>query len=433
MSDAARGVTRLLDLHISIDALAKPARRRTCVASWCIATAIFVGLLALLGGPSQGDAPETVTATIAVGHGDFRCAYPSSNQTPVPPLYPLLSGAVVAVTGLGGDHIFPPGGEAACQSDRLAPQTTADLTHVLWIGVLGWLAFLAGLVLLLRAALGARRLVEPVAVIVVACLPTAMAPVATWFHPEDLVAMGLFMAATAAWFRQRWLLCGLLAGLAVCSKQYALLGAVPLVVVAPRGGRERVAGAALGVLAAVGAAMWVLSGIGALRSALGEGARSGSGTVMDMLGFSHGAMADVARLLPIIVCAVLAWAVGRRLGTAVSEPLTLLSLLTICLSVRLVFEIYLYGYYFMAGATLLVLMDLLAARVRLALVAWLAVVFFLWPYKLGDTSVLLDHQQVLVQIVLVVWMLAMACGPVLAAVTGRPWPSREGRVLAPTI
>ena len=86
----------------------------------------------------------------------------------------------------------------------------------------------------------------------------------------------------------------------------------------------------------------------------------------------HGAVLVIlSRIMPIFASLLLArWAV-RRLGSAILEPVPLLSLMATSLSFRLVFEQNLYGYYFMALAVSLLLLDVIGGRIRGQLVAWL--------------------------------------------------------------
>ncbi len=64
----------------------------------------------------------------------------------------------------------------------------------------------------------------------------------------------------------------------------------------------------------------------------------------------------------------------RRLGGSVLEPVPLISLIATSLSFRLVFEQNLFGYYFMALAVLLIVLDAVNGRIRGQLVAWLSLV-----------------------------------------------------------
>lgn len=64
----------------------------------------------------------------------------------------------------------------------------------------------------------------------------------------------------------------------------------------------------------------------------------------------------------------------RRLGPAALEPVALVSVVALSLCMRLVFEQALFGYYFMALAVTLVLLDVMGGRIRGSLVAWLVLV-----------------------------------------------------------
>ena len=93
------------------------------------------------------------------------------------------------------------------------------------------------------------------------------------------------------------------------------------------------------------------------------------GTVVWELHLRGVTLIGFSRVLPIVLSMALAsWAL-RRLGSAVLEPVPLLALVATSLSFRLVFEQNLFGYYFMALAVSLALMDILGGRIRLQLVA----------------------------------------------------------------
>ena len=69
---------------------------------------------------------------------------------------------------------------------------------------------------------------------------------------------------------------------------------------------------------------------------------------------------------------VIAWWAHRRLGSGLLEPVPFVSLLTTCLSLRLVFEEGLFGYKFMALSVMLILLAVVQRRIRGHLVVWLA-------------------------------------------------------------
>src|ERR1700722_6579767 len=91
-----------------------------CLSGWIISSAIFIGAVALFGGPSQNDAAETLYETWALAHGKVACAYPPAGTLPsshflpyfqpklgAPPLWPLLSGGLAALTRIGHTVPFP--------------------------------------------------------------------------------------------------------------------------------------------------------------------------------------------------------------------------------------------------------------------------------------------------------------------------------------
>ena len=67
------------------------------------------------------------------------------------------------------------------------------------------------------------------------------------------------------------------------------------------------------------------------------------------------------------------------------DPVPLLALMALSLSLRLVFEQNLYGYYFMAFAVSLVLLDVVGGRIRGQLVAWLGLLTLAYNPFPGDS------------------------------------------------
>jgi hypothetical protein len=162
----------------------------------------------------------------------------------------------------------------------------------------------------------------------------------------------------------------------VSSQQFALLVAAPLVVLVPARRRVPFVGAAIMTTAVVIIPLIVLtSGRAARAVLLGSGnTPSFGGTVLWEFHLHGSILVALSRVLPIVLAVALAWWALRRLGPAVLEPVPLLALIATSLSLRLVFEENLFGYYFMALAVALVLLDLVGGHVRWELVAWLALV-----------------------------------------------------------
>lgn len=367
--------------------LDRPIPGRWCVLSWLISSALFVGLIRLLGGPSPIDSLESVYSTYAIAHGQLSCAYPSHDYfgiTLVSPLWPLLSGGIEALTRIGHNVPFP--SQAAlgphCSTGVVAMyrwSLRADaFLRVVGIGYVCWLVLMAGMVALLRASGRGRCGWEPATLILLACAPAVWMPLVEYFHPQDIVAMGLGIAGLACARRNQWVWAGVFLGLAITSQQFALLILAPLLVLAPGRQRGRFVVAAVIAAAVIDVPMIVATSGRAFRPAvLGtgySGLRQVGGTLV-WEAHLHGALLVVfSRVLPIILSAVLAWWAVRKFGPAVMEPVPLISLIAVSLSFRLIFEVNLFGYYFMALAVSLIALDVARGQIRGELVAWLALI-----------------------------------------------------------
>jgi hypothetical protein len=371
--------------------LLRPLSTSSCIIGWCLATLLFIGLIALLGGPASNDSYETVFSTWAIQHGQLACAFPLGDKVTAP-VYPLLSGGIAAMERIGHGVPFPSRGAMGpdCHRAFLAINTWSLRANAqnatIRIGYLSWFVLMAGVVAALRSIGRGRCGWEPATLVIVAVLPPVWLCVEGTFHPEDLVAMGLALVAVALARRSSWAWAGVVVALAVLSQQFALLVAAPLFVLAPRGRRLAYAAAAAGTtVAAVLALSAVTSGDAAHAVLFGTGTTGGvGGTLLWELDL-HGALLLLcSRIAPVVLSLLLAWWVVRRLGPASLEPVALLSVVGLSLSLRLVFEQQLFGYYFMALSVALVLLDVAGARLRATLVGWLATVSMV--YLVGSTA-----------------------------------------------
>ncbi len=382
--------------------LAKPLSGAQCLASWVLATGIFCGLVALLGGPTQLDAVESLYPTWAIAHGSLACSYPPANSitnsfqllyqpfAAVPPLWPLISGGLSTLSGIGHTVPFPTQHAlgAGCANGyakmyRWSLGANA-MSPTIDLGYASWIALLAGFVAVLRAAGRGRSRWEALGVVFLALVPIAWMPLLYEYHPQDLVALGLGVAGTACALRGRWVWAGVLVGLAVTSQQFALLILIPLVIVAPGRNRWRFLISSAVSVVVVSVPLLVATSGRAIHAVLvGTGDSGGrGGTVLWNLlsqpayfgSRPTAALLFCARTLPIAVSVALAWWALRRLGPRALDPIPLLSLIATCLSMRLVFEEGLFGYKFMALAVLLILLDIVRGRIRGQLLAWLALV-----------------------------------------------------------
>ncbi len=359
---------------------------------WCAGVIGFVGIIRLLGGPSHGDYAFLVYSIWAIAHGQFGCAFPSSGATS-DPFYPLFSGGVAALVSIGHTVPFPPSSAFGPRCDKAISamnrwSVEADAWHSTFeIGYLSILPLLAGVIAVLRTIGRGRRRWEPATLVTVALLPPVWMCVESTFHPEDLFAMGFALLAVACARRTRWGWGGFWIGLALVAQPFAILVVTPLVVLAPARQRLRFVGSAITCVAVIVLPLAVVGSEqvkGGLLHQLQTGILNGStavvvsGTAVWELDLSGTWLLLVSRVIPIALSFALACWVMRRLGERSLEPVVLLSLIAVCLGLRLVFEETLFGYYFMALVVALVLLDVALGRIRSATVAWIILVSFVF-------------------------------------------------------
>jgi len=359
-----------------------------------VATAIFFGIVALLGGPSQSDASESLYATWAIAHGSIACAYPPASgatssfvlffrpHPAVPPLWPLLSGGAASLTRIGHTVPFPSQHAlgANCANGYAAMYDWARSSYAVFstigLGYLSWFVLLAGVVALLRASGRGRSGWEVFAILFIALVPMVWMPLLDVYHPQDLVAVGLVLGALACVERRAWIWAGVFLGLAVTSQQFALLVLLPLFVVAPGRARWKLLASAAGTALLISFPFVVATSGRAVHAVVfgtGDSATVG-GTVVWETRLTGPALVFSSRMLPILVAVALAWWALRRLGTGVLEPVPLISLAATCLSLRLVFEQGIFGYKFMALSIMLIILNVVRRRIRGELVVWLVLV-----------------------------------------------------------
>ena len=182
--------------------LVRPLSNWWCTLGWLGSTALFVGIVQVLGGPSSGDADETTISSWPIAHAQFTCAFPKGRIT-VAPLYPFVSGFISAVARLGNGVPFPTRQAFGPDCSNAFGAVTdwgvgaGVMEKTLLIGYIGWLALLVGTVALLRACGRGRCGWEPVTLLALAGLPPVWMCVENFFHPQDLLAMGVVLGALA--------------------------------------------------------------------------------------------------------------------------------------------------------------------------------------------------------------------------------------------
>jgi hypothetical protein len=415
--------------------LEMPLSQWWCALSWFVASATFVGLTRLLGGVTTGDASDSVNTTWALAHGIPSCGYASGNQFGLPytgPLYPLLSSGVAALLRIGHSTPFPTRTQMGphCSTAIMAMYHWSVRSHALLstvqIGYVSWFLLMGGVVALLRATGRGRCGWEPVALMIVAIAPPVYMCLHEYFHPQDLAAMGLVLAGIACVQRGYWIWAGVLLGLAFTGQQFALLAFAPLLVVAPRDRRTRFVAAALFSVVAIVGPLTALASSKAMSVALiGSGDSSVANTLLGVLHPEGRLVLILSRFVPIVLAVATARWASKRVGSAILEPIPLISLMATSLSFRLIFEVNLWGYYFMAVAVLLLILDVIRGRIRVLFLIWLALVVVAFyptsdPAGVFETATPLWLPLWLWQLILVPIAVALAAGPLLSWTRDRP-------------
>jgi hypothetical protein len=373
--------------------LNEPLRASWCLIGWIVATIVFVTVTHLLGGPTEDDVSVSAYSTWAVAHGHLSCMYspPSTHYFPpiaspytmIAPLYPLISGAVLAITHGWGSAPFPTAAQLGpgCSHALVALFNWSSTTDVIGptinVVYLMWLPLMVGAILLLRATGRGRTRWEPFVLLGLAVLPPVLECLVTYFHPQDLLAIGLALCSLAFALRHRWIWTGVMLGLAFTSQSFVLLIAAVLIVVVPKKDRVQFALASVATVAFIVAPLAVITSGRALKwSAIGSGSVSpkgtAGGTLMRAIGRDPHLLLACARTLPIVCALLLALWAKKRLGDFALNAVPLLSLIATAFALRLVFEVSLWGYYFAAVAVLIVINDVIQGRVRGHVIALLA-------------------------------------------------------------
>ena len=365
----------------------RPLKSPWLVLGWLAVSVLFIVIISLLGGPTVNDSDVTVFTAWSLGHGHMACAYLPPGilgYPPTAPVYPIISGAVSALFQIGHSLPFP-------TSAQLGPHcVTATAAIYQWsfhsgavvptlrIGYVGWFVLAAGLVALLRASNRGRCGWELVGLVVLACLPPVSMCLAEYFHPQDLIAIGLVLAGLACCLRDRWVWAGVLFGLAISTQQFAILVFVPLIAMAPRSRIPRLFVAAVATALMIDVPIAILSSGRAIVGVfVGPGASSYFNTVLDLLHLHGSSLYAVSRVVPILLALALGWWAAERLGPDVMKPVPLISVMATVLTFRLVFEVNFWGYYMMAVAVMLAALDLVRGRIRVSFVLWLLAVFLI--------------------------------------------------------
>lgn len=361
---------------------------------WIGASILFYGVCGLLGGPTEGDASETVYGTWAVAHGSLACVYPPMDShhlvdiadpfTLAAPLYPLITGAFAAIFRIGQSVPFPSSHQLGYRCINAFNAmfhwsvSSSAILPTVHLAYLVWPILVISVIALLRATGRTQKRWEPFTLSLLALTPPVAMCITYYFHPMDILAVALTLAGAASALSKRWFWAGVLLALAFASQQFALLVGVPLLVIIPASGRPRYVAGAILTAIIVDAPLIIATSGRAVKTVLlgssrvGSDIRSRGGTVLWEVNMHGIPLFLVSRVLPILAAFGLAWWASRKLGTRMLSPVPFVSLIATCLVFRLVFEVNLFGYYFMATAVSLVILEVVTGQLRGSTFAWLA-------------------------------------------------------------
>ena len=387
--------------------VAGDGREHRTVPTWarravvCGSCALFLLIIFVRGGPNpaETDAHADTLAATAISHGDLSAAE-RATLVPNPPGYPLLTAPFVLVlrpwvgaprwcddkpvpptlrSGPGSAFyraIFAPCGAPATPPSRpLWYRSQALLT------VLGFAVLAVGAILLMRAAGAGRGWRECVLVVALALLPATTDAVAQTFHPQDLMSVGFAFMGIAQALRRRWLMVGIAFGVAFVCKQFALLPLIGVLAAAPTW-RARLLCVlpAAGVIGVVVLPFYIVDPadtVHALSAVYVAGVTVvKTTTVLGQLGIGEQAKLEIARDGPLACTVVLAYLCRRLRGPRLLETEALLGLVVACFAVRLVFEVGLLDYYFLAVGAALLALDICCARVPVRTIGWVVATRF---------------------------------------------------------
>ena len=407
-----------------------------CVAGWVISTVLFILLTIRAPGIEMADANVTTYLAWATAHGDLLCGYvnPAASGATAPPVYPLLAGALIWFERLG--RSIPYAFTTGCQAQRLSAvhflNDPTAFREFLRFGYLGWLGVMAGFVGTLRCVGRGRTRWEPLGLFILALVPEVRMPLTEFFHPQDLLSVGLGLLAIAAVLRRRWGWAGALFALACLTQQFALLIAVPTLVATDRPDAKRLLTSFATCWSIVAVTLEVVSKGAAGHSLLwGTGGSTFTTSLLVETGLRGPALFYVSRGAPLLGSLMLVVVVRRHWRGRLPDPTTLFALVATSLALRLLFEVNIWGYYFMAVTVMLAVLDLQRGQVRLTFLVWVLVTKF----AMVDTERLHPSSYDPLprwgwQLLLVTWALALALGPLRAGGSPRARGNERRRVRA---
>ncbi|HLN41712.1 MAG TPA: hypothetical protein VK215_04640 [Acidimicrobiales bacterium] len=376
----------------------KPLPTPVRLAVYVGAGALFVVVLFVRGGPNpaETDAHAVTLPTTAISHGDLGTAE-RETLVPNPPGYPLLMAPFVSAFG-------PWIGSPRWCDDKPVPEILRTFGYAYFLSILGpctakhggdhgkpfpiwyrsqavlaifgWIVLCAGVVMLLGSSGAGGGVTEVALVVALAVLPASSDAIAQTFHPQDLMSVGFACAGLSQALRRRWLWVGVLFGVAFLCKQFALLPLFAALAAAPGWrSRVRILVPMAGVVALAVVPFYVAAPVDTVRAMTAVYVAGvtliKTPTVVGVLDINEKLKLEIARDAPLLMAAALAAWARWRSRSGLLAPVPLVGLALACVATRLVFEVSLLNYYYLAVAVFLLLLDFTRKRMPVWSVVWI--------------------------------------------------------------
>ena len=229
--------------------------------------------------------------------------------------------------------------------------------------------------------------------------------------------MGLLLAGISCVRKDDWAWAGIFLGLAFMAQQFAVLAIAPLLVLVPRHRITRFIAAMVASILAMVVPLTVSASTKTISVAMvGSGDSSVANTLLGVLHPQAPLVLLLSRFAPIVLAMLTARWASKRIGSGVLEPVPLIALMATCLCYRLIFEVNLWGYYFMAVGVSLIILDVLRGRIQVVLLAWLALVVVAFYPTSSPAGVF----QTAVPLWLPLWLWQLVLVPIAITLAARP-------------
>ncbi len=322
------------------------------------------------------DFPQTTNPAVAVAQGKLSCAYDGSIVNDANPLYPLILALSLRVFASSRDisQLFEVDSTVCANPNPQISLTDNLASHiVIDTSLITWLVVAFGLIYVLQKSRRKDSWFLVYALFGLSLMPFFSASLSIFLHPEDVLAIGLVLISTGAMLREKWMLSGIFAGLALDSKLIAVPYILVLFILIPGKSRIRFAMAAVVVSALIlspflitlPSTILVFSGHYALTFLI-----SAPSIMWYLKGIFGSHTAIASRGLPVVLAAVFSIIFKLKLPNVFKNTEAVVVLLCACAILRVFFEVEVFAYYLMPISITFFLVVLIYGRGYMLYLFW---------------------------------------------------------------